>query len=380
MAWYINAFGVYQDYYVRVYLTGYSPDTIGWIGGMQIFLNFIVGVISGRLFDKGYFRSLFVASVLLHAVALFTLSLTQAGKYYQVFLANGVAFGAASGLLYVPSLSIVTHYFKTRRPIVLGLVSSGSALGAVLHPIMLNKLFNGPIGFHNGIRVSAGLNLFLLLAAFAMMRTRLPPKTFQRFPVKDWILKEPEYALALAVCVFSFFALFFPIFYIQYYALTHGVQRSVAFYILSILNASSFFGRLVPNALAPKLGLTNLIVFFTFSAGVITLTFPAVKDLVGIVLFAVFWGFCSGAVVSLGPAYVGVMAKDLNETGTRLGIFFSVASVVALFASPICGALLTEKYLWLNASLFSGISFIIAAALALLSRNILAKKRGTQII
>lgn len=64
---------------------------------------------------------------------------------------------------------------------------------------MLNKLFNGRVGFHNGIRFSVGLNLFLLLAAFAMMRTRLPPKAFQRFPVKDWILKEPEYALALAV-------------------------------------------------------------------------------------------------------------------------------------------------------------------------------------
>ncbi|RXW19791.1 hypothetical protein EST38_g6054 [Candolleomyces aberdarensis] len=245
---------------------------------------------------------------------------------------------------------------------------------------MLNKLFNGRVGFYNGIRVSAAFNLFLLLAAFSMMRTRLPPKNIQRFPVKDWILKEPEYALALAVCVFSFFALFFPVFYIQFYAISRGVQRSVAFYILSILNASSFFGRLVPNALAPKLGLTNLIVFFTFAAGVITLTFPAVKDLAGIVLFALFWGFCSGAVVSLGPAYVGMMAKDTSETGTRLGIFFSVASVVALFASPICGALLTKKYIWLNASLFSGISFIIAAALGLVSRNILAKKRGTQII
>ena len=72
----------------------------------------------------------------------------------------------------------------------------------MLHPIMLNKLIDGRVGFHNGIQISAGLNLFLL-AAFAMMRTRLPPKTFQRFPVKDWILKEPEYALALAVYVFS---------------------------------------------------------------------------------------------------------------------------------------------------------------------------------
>ncbi|KAJ2926964.1 hypothetical protein H1R20_g10157, partial [Candolleomyces eurysporus] len=246
---------------------------IGWIGGMQLFLNFIIGVISGKLFDKGYFRYLFVASILLHALALFALSLTQAGKYYQVFLANGAAFGAASSLLYVPSLSIVTHHFQRRRAVVLGLASSGSALGrsqslvlsfaqsltfpgktgAVLHPIMLNKFFNGRVGFHNGIRISAALNIFLLLAAFAMMRTRLPPKNIQRFPVEDWILKEPEYTLALAVCVFSFFALFFPVFYIQFYAISRGVQRSVAFYIISFIIAAAL-GLVSRHILAKKRG------------------------------------------------------------------------------------------------------------------------------
>ena len=28
---YINSFGVYQDLYVRVYLSDYSPSTIGWV-------------------------------------------------------------------------------------------------------------------------------------------------------------------------------------------------------------------------------------------------------------------------------------------------------------------------------------------------------------
>ena len=67
---YINAFGVYQDYYIRHYLTKSTPSEIGfvvamlqislmlkkfssWIGGTQIFLNFSCGVFVGRLFDRG---------------------------------------------------------------------------------------------------------------------------------------------------------------------------------------------------------------------------------------------------------------------------------------------------------------------------------------
>jgi len=65
-------------------------------------------------------------------------------------------------------------------------------IGAVLHPIMLNKLINGPVGFHKAVKISAALNVFLLVIAGCLMRTRLPPKEIQHFPIIQW-LKEPAY-------------------------------------------------------------------------------------------------------------------------------------------------------------------------------------------
>ena len=73
---------------------------------------------------------------------------------------------------------------------------SPPTLGAIVHPIMLNKLFHSAIGFHNGVRMSACINVALLVAACLMMRTRLPPKAVQQFPVVQW-LKEPPYLLLL---------------------------------------------------------------------------------------------------------------------------------------------------------------------------------------
>lgn len=41
----------------------------------------------------------------------------------------------------------------------------------------------------------------------------------------------------------------------------------------------------------------NLLVFFTVASGVTLLCMIAVKDLAGTTLFAIFYGFCSGAGV-----------------------------------------------------------------------------------
>lgn len=78
-------------------------------------------------------------------------------------------------MVYVPSLAIVSHHFQRRRSLVMMIVASGSSLGSVVHPIMLNNTINGRLGFTNGVRASAGLISGLLLIACLLMRTRLPP-------------------------------------------------------------------------------------------------------------------------------------------------------------------------------------------------------------
>ena len=51
---YINAFGVYQDYYTLHYITNKSPSDISWIGSFQLFMMYAPGLFVGRAFDAGY--------------------------------------------------------------------------------------------------------------------------------------------------------------------------------------------------------------------------------------------------------------------------------------------------------------------------------------
>ena len=45
-------------------------------------------------------------------------------------------------------------------------------------------------------------------------------------------------------------SVYVPFFYIQSFALDLGISADMAFYLLVIMNASSLFGRLLPNWLA----------------------------------------------------------------------------------------------------------------------------------
>lgn len=48
----INSFGIFQDYYQRDFLSNYSPTAIAFIGTLQISLLYLIGPITGALFDS----------------------------------------------------------------------------------------------------------------------------------------------------------------------------------------------------------------------------------------------------------------------------------------------------------------------------------------
>lgn len=150
-------------------------------------------------------------------------------------------------MTYIPALGITAHYFHRRRPLAMGIVASGSSFGGFIHPIMLNKLFHGSTGFHTGVRASAALNLGVLVVANLLMRTRLPPrKTAPQVPIASFARDIP-YVFTVLGCVrcshcllsFSYIYLrgfvsicgmFVPVFFLQLYAITHGINSNLSFY------------------------------------------------------------------------------------------------------------------------------------------------------
>jgi len=75
-------------------------------------------------------------------------------------------------------MAIISQHFSKRRTVAISLVTAGTPLGAVIHPIMLNHLLNGHVGFSRGVIASAGFVSALLLMSCLSMRTRTLPTPF----------------------------------------------------------------------------------------------------------------------------------------------------------------------------------------------------------
>jgi hypothetical protein len=100
------------------------------------------------------------------------------------------------------------------------------------------------------------------------------------------------------------------VFYLQLDAIKHGIEPEIAFYSvsthyftsefdssaiqLSVLNASSIFGRVLPSMIAQYFGVYNLIVPSTLCIGITIFCMAAVTNVAGVMVFAILFGFFSG--------------------------------------------------------------------------------------
>ncbi|KAJ7214667.1 MFS general substrate transporter [Mycena haematopus] len=364
---YTTSFGVYQDFYVRDYLNHSSSSAISWIGSVNALLIVSSGLLFGRLYDRGHLRLLLYGGCSLQAFSIFMLSLCQRQQLYQMFLAQGIGMGLGAGMVYVPSVAVVSHYFHKRRALAMSIVASGSSFGAVINPILLNNLLQNGVQFGTAVRASAGLISGLLFAACLLMRPRLPP---MGNPPEFWsslrrFTHDVPYVLATVGLAMYSVAFYFPLFFLQLDAITHGIDRTFSFYALVIMNASSFVGRICPGFFAHSLGIANMATASAGFGSVLILGMIGLSNVANVVVLAILYGFCSGVFITTLAPLVAVLTDDLTELGLRMGFFFAIEGIGGLVGPPVNGALHGPDFVWWRPALFSRLMGLMGFALFL---------------
>lgn len=133
---YSASFGVYQLYYTTT--RSFPPSQVSWIGSVQVFLTFFIGVLSGRAADAGYAQETLLLGVFLGVFGTFMTSL--ADQYWQIFLAQGVCTGLGMGLMYMPAVVVVSSYFQKRKRLALTTAASGGGFGSVVFPLVIQNV------------------------------------------------------------------------------------------------------------------------------------------------------------------------------------------------------------------------------------------------
>ena len=111
--------------------------------------------------------------------------------------------------------------------------------------------------------------------------------------------------------IVNFLGLYVFYHYINLYAIEAvGTSPSLASFLLAILNAASFSGRLLPNHVAGDLGLLNMQIIFGNISSALAFSLLRIKSTAGIVAFTVVYGFVSAPYVSLPIPMITSLSPD----------------------------------------------------------------------
>ncbi|KAK7935672.1 major facilitator superfamily domain-containing protein [Apiospora marii] len=354
---YSATFGIYQLYYTET--LNLPAAQIAWIGSFQIFLNSLFCLVGGSLVDAGYARHCVWAGSLCVLIGTFMTSI--ATEYYQIFLAQGVLQGFGLGLMYMPSTSVVSSYFKRKRSLALTIASAGTGTGAIVFPATVQFLIP-KIGFAWAVRCSGFVAVAICDVAILNVSA----------------FKEIPYTLFAVGTWFFYWALYFGFFYINSFALTlpgEVFTPTTTVNLLLLTNAVSTPARVLIGWIADNhLGPFNTYILSVASLAATLFGWTAVTNAPGMYVWAAAFGITNGAAQA---AYVGAIAgltKDPKRIGIRIGMVFGIISFAVLAGPPTAGSIIDATggtYHW--AQVWGGSVELLAVVILMAGRWFVAR-------
>ncbi|KAL4256971.1 Proton-linked Monocarboxylate Transporter [Pleurotus pulmonarius] len=367
---YVNAWGVFQSYYEQEILPTTSPSTIAWIGSIQYSLIFLPGLFFGRLFDLGYFKiPLLISSTIL---VLATFLVAQCTEYWQFLLCQGFAIGLASGAIFGPNIGIVGHWFLKRRGLAFGFTAAGSSIGGTIFPIAARKLIP-QVGFPWTMRIIGFILILTMGIPNVVLQRRIPPKKVSGGLFNIRAFKSIPYTMYTLSCIVAFLGLYTVLTYIDISATSFGISADTSFYLVSIANAGSLFGRLFAGVTSDSIGAVNIIAPMTLVAAVLTYAWPYAQDLPSLIVVAIIYGFASGTFVSIFAMPIYSFGA-IEDVGRRVGMCMTLVALGALAGPPISGAINRATGGYTAVGYYAGSMILVAVVLMLISRHLVLKR------
>ena len=145
------------------------------------------------------------------------------------------------------------------------------------------------------------------------------------------VFKNVDFLIYTAGAFLVFWGLFGPFNFLPTFALQDSGTANVALYTVSILNAASIPGRIVPSYFSDSWGRLSTMTVMSWIASIsvmiIWLPINFYHSLAGIIIFAIVFGFSSGAFVGLMTAsLVDVCGGHVQNLGAILGTYFSIVA------------------------------------------------------
>uniref|UniRef100_UPI00398F2A45 monocarboxylate transporter 1-like isoform X3 n=1 Tax=Pristiophorus japonicus TaxID=55135 RepID=UPI00398F2A45 len=293
---------------------------------------------------------------------------TIVGLYFCIGVIGGL--GLAFNLQ--PALTMIGKYFYKKRPLANGLAMAGSpVILSTLAP--LNQYLFDHYSWRGGFLILGGILLNCCVAG-ALMRPIGPQQTGPAKPAEDAkleagansdlltgqpkvklsifqtiskymdlsLFKHRGFLIYLSGNVIMFFGLFAPLVFLSSYAKNMHIDEYKAAFLLSILAFVDMFARPSMGLLAnTKWVRPKIQYFFSFSVlynGICHIMMPLATDYVGLVIYAIFFGFAFGMLSSVLFETLMDMV-GAQRFSSAVGLVTIVECCPVLLGPPLLGML-----------------------------------------
>ncbi|XP_015191294.1 PREDICTED: uncharacterized protein LOC107074405 [Polistes dominula] len=156
----VKSFGVLFVEFLHVFKA--SPTAASWMPALCYFLYNSLGPLSSILSTKYSYKAVTLIGGAFAATGMMLSYFANSVSY--LYVSYGLMVGIGAGLSFPPTVYIVTAYFQRLRGFANGLCISGSAIGTIVLPPLLQYLLDC-FGYRGAVLIMGALTLNTLVCA-----------------------------------------------------------------------------------------------------------------------------------------------------------------------------------------------------------------------
>ncbi|XP_050415582.1 monocarboxylate transporter 13 isoform X3 [Patella vulgata] len=251
------------------------------VGSSQLGLSMMMGPVVSMLLKKYTCRQVTIVGGLIASVWMGVSIFSP--NIELMILTFGVLSGAGICLVYLTSIIVVGLYFTKKRAIATGIATSGAGVGVFVYGYLTDYLLG----------------------------------------VYDWKVQS------------------IPITYLPGLAVTHGISRSNAALLISIVGISNTIGRVVAGFTNDVLNVKSIVLYFVaFCIGaVVNFVFPFCVTFPTLIVTTAGFGLCMAVAVSMRSIVIADLMK-IERLTQSFGIIALFQGVAFIISPPLAGKLM----------------------------------------
>lgn len=341
---------------VMVFLAGREdtvirPFAMSYICAIYISITYTLAILVGCVFDVyGPTAVLIVSAVLI----FFGLIGLAASKKVWHFALGYVAVGFGNGLAMTPLIVSVSHWFKRRRALAMGIATAGGSLGGLLFPFMLRGLYDS-YGYDWSMCTFAFVCVALMSLLTCCVRARVSRDIEGRGCIFGYQnikavfntlsphkLRSIPYIFVILGGFFSHLSLILAMTYFGLYAYATGLTQQASFLTLTLWSAAEICGKLVCGLVADEIGCYNVTLLVQLvncvATFVLWLGFGTSRKV--LFAYAAIAGFCLGSTFSLVPVCLSQLTPA-KQIGLKYGFLNFWMGIGCLIGIPVYATVVT---------------------------------------